>query len=65
MTSLNRKVYANRVAHYYLVKSVKPELSAFLRGFYQVIPHHIISVLDADELEFLMGGCPDIDLDDW
>ena len=44
---------------------MKPEIEAMNRGFYQVIPHEILSVFDTDELDFLMNGQPEISVEDW
>ena len=37
---------------------------AFLDGFHDLIPSELISIFDAQELELLISGLPDIDLDD-
>ena len=44
---------------------MKEEIKEFLRGFYSVIPLKVISVFDLDELDFIMSGIPEIDIDDW
>merc|ERR1712096_166134 len=38
--------------------------SAFLKGFYQVIPFKLISMFDEQELELLISGLPTIDVAD-
>jgi hypothetical protein len=45
--------------------SIRPQLESFLRGFYEVLPSDLLSVFDYQELELLMCGLPEIDLDDW
>lgn len=65
VTNENKKQYGKKIARYYLSKDVKIEVREFLKGFYQVIPHNVISVFDNDELEFLMSGAPEISIDDW
>jgi E3 ubiquitin-protein ligase HUWE1 len=65
VTQETRRSYARLVAKYYLAREVKTELKEFMKGFYQVIPQNVISVFDPDEIEFLMGGAPEIDIDDW
>ena len=65
MTQENRKLYARKVAKYYLIKEVQEELKEFTRGFYQVLPSNIISVFDEDELDFIIKGVPHLSLDDW
>ena len=43
---------------------VKEPLEALLEGFYDVIPKDKVSIFTADELELLMSGKPDFDVDD-
>ncbi|KAL3120549.1 hypothetical protein niasHT_007841 [Heterodera trifolii] len=40
------------------------QLNAFLDGFYEVIPKKLISIFNEQELELLVSGLPDIDIDD-
>jgi E3 ubiquitin-protein ligase HUWE1 len=35
-----------------------------LEGFHDLVPPELISIFDAQELELLISGLPDIDLDD-
>jgi E3 ubiquitin-protein ligase HUWE1 len=37
----------------------------FKKGFYEVIPKQLLSVFDCDELDFLLGGSPEINIGDW
>ena len=37
----------------------------FLEGFYALVPQEIISIFNENELELLISGMPDIDVDDW
>ena len=34
-------------------------------GFYQVLPHALVSVFDFQELELLLCGMPELNLGDW
>jgi E3 ubiquitin-protein ligase HUWE1 len=36
----------------------------FLRGFYELVPREDISIFNYKELELLIAGLPDFDLDD-
>ena len=40
------------------------QIDAFLDGFHELVPPELISIFDAQELELLISGLPDIDLDD-
>ena len=40
------------------------QIDSFLQGFHELIPPELISIFDAHELELLISGLPEIDLDD-
>ena len=65
VTEKNKKDYVKRVARYYLMKQVSTESKEFIKGFLQVIPRNLISVFDADDLDFLICGAPEINVEDW
>ena len=44
--------------------SIKKQLNAFLEGFYEIIPKRLISIFNEHELELLISGLPNIDIDD-
>lgn len=46
-------------------KRVQEQFKAFLEGFNQLIPQELINVFDERELELLIGGIAEIDVDDW
>lgn len=39
-------------------------MDAFLRGFYSIIPKDLIKIFDAGELQLLISGLQNIDIDD-
>lgn len=39
-------------------------LGAFLEGFYDIIPKRLISIFNEQELELLISGLPNIDIED-
>jgi hypothetical protein len=39
-------------------------LNAFLEGFYDIIPKRLISIFNEQELELLISGLPNIDIED-
>lgn len=43
---------------------IQPQIRAFLEGFHELIPPDSIKFFDAKELELLISGLPNIDLDD-
>jgi hypothetical protein len=40
------------------------QIDAFLDGFHELVPAELISIFDASELELLISGLPEFDLDD-
>ena len=47
-----------------MTNKIKSQVSSFLEGFYEIIPKHLISIFDCRELELLISGMPDIDIED-
>ena len=46
-------------------RRVEDQFKAFIEGFHDLIPADLITVFDERELELLIGGIADIDVDDW
>lgn len=65
VTEENKQDYVKRIVEYKLQTSVKEQMANFLQGFYALIPVELISIFDEQELELLISGLPDIDVDDW
>ena len=43
----------------------REQLNAMLHGLYEVVPQHLIQVFDYQELELMLNGLPQINLEDW
>ncbi|KAL2314487.1 E3 ubiquitin-protein ligase ptr1 [Schizosaccharomyces pombe] len=65
VTELNKQNYVNRMVDYKLRESVKDQLKSLLDGFSDIIPSHLIQIFNEQELELLISGLPEIDIDDW
>ena len=65
VTEENKEEYVRKVIEYRLTGSVQEQLDSFLQGFYDIVPTELISVFDEGELELLISGMPDVDVDDW
>lgn len=65
VTNENIGEYVELVLKHRLLGRMRDQLTAFLVGFYDVIPEALLSVFDFQELELLMCGLPQIDLSDW
>lgn len=57
--------YLEACLKYKLMDRVKPQMNELLLGFFDVIPEPLLTIFDFQELELLMCGLPEIDMDDW
>ena len=57
----NKFEYVQKKAYYKLYLSIKKQVDAFLKGFYDIIPKELIQIFDSKELELLISGLPTID----
>ncbi|KZP31501.1 HECT-domain-containing protein [Athelia psychrophila] len=65
VTEDNKSEYVDCVVEYRIAKRVEAQFTAFQEGFREVIPQELIDVFDERELELLIGGMSEIDMDDW
>ncbi|GAA5814056.1 hypothetical protein MFLAVUS_007546 [Mucor flavus] len=65
VTEENKKEYVNLVTEWRIHKRVEEQFKAFKEGFNQLIPQDLVNVFDERELELLIGGIAEIDVDDW
>ncbi|KAF9521135.1 hypothetical protein BS47DRAFT_1357065 [Hydnum rufescens UP504] len=65
VTEENKKEYVETVIEYRISRRVREQFDAFMSGFSELIPQELINVFDERELELLIGGMSDIDVDDW
>ncbi|VDL63048.1 unnamed protein product [Hymenolepis diminuta] len=64
VTDENKKEYVRLLCHQKMTESIRPQLDAFLNGFYSIIPKSWINIFNEQELELLISGLPKIDLED-
>ena len=64
VTDANKGEYVKLLAHHKMTASVRLQIDAFLQGFHEVVPAELISIFETPELELLMCGMPEIDIDD-
>lgn len=65
VTDDNKAEYIHARLKWTMVTSISEQLAAFLKGFYKVIPRHLLSIFDHQELELIMCGIPDLNVQDW
>lgn len=65
VTQENKKEYVDLVTEWRIQKRVEEQFRSFMTGFNELIPQELINVFDERELELLIGGIAEIDVDDW
>eukprot|EP01017_Pseudomicrothorax_dubius_P009143 TRINITY_DN1305_c0_g1_i7.p1 TRINITY_DN1305_c0_g1~~TRINITY_DN1305_c0_g1_i7.p1 ORF type:complete len:298 (+),score=80.12 TRINITY_DN1305_c0_g1_i7:66-959(+) len=64
VTEENKQDYVREICYAKMAKDIKAQIEAFLDGFHELIPAHLIAIFDSKELELMISGLPDIDLQD-
>lgn len=64
VTEENKKEYVKLVCQMKMTGAIRKQIDSFLEGFYDIIPKRLISIFDEQELELLISGLPNIDLED-
>jgi E3 ubiquitin-protein ligase NEDD4 len=65
VTNENKQEYVDLLTEWRIQKRVESQFNAFIDGFNELIPPDLVGVFDERELELLIGGIADIDVDDW
>ncbi|KAK8084761.1 hypothetical protein PG997_006032 [Apiospora hydei] len=65
VTNDNKKEYVDLMVKWRIEKRIEEQFQAFKEGFHELIPQDLINVFDERELELLIGGIAEIDVDDW
>lgn len=64
VTDGNKEEYVQLVCQMKMTGSIQKQLAAFLEGFNEIIPKKLISMFNEQELELLISGLPNVDIDD-
>ncbi|KAM6987025.1 E3 ubiquitin-protein ligase NEDD4-like [Aplochiton taeniatus] len=65
VTNDNKNEYIDLVIQWRFVNRVQKQMNAFLEGFTELIIVDLIKIFDENELELLMCGLGDVDVNDW
>ncbi|KAE8576589.1 hypothetical protein XENTR_v10004253 [Xenopus tropicalis] len=65
VTEENKEEYIRLVAEWRLSRGVEEQTQAFFEGFNEILPQQYLQYFDAKELEVLLCGMQEIDLNDW
>jgi len=64
VTNENKEEYVKLITEFKMTTAIKPQINTFLDGFHELIEPQLISMFTPSELELLISGLPDIDIDD-
>uniref|UniRef100_A0A672PCC4 E3 ubiquitin-protein ligase n=1 Tax=Sinocyclocheilus grahami TaxID=75366 RepID=A0A672PCC4_SINGR len=65
VTEENKEEYIRLVAEWRLSRGVEEQTQAFFEGFNEILPQQYLQYFDAKELEVMLCGMQEIDLNDW
>jgi E3 ubiquitin-protein ligase NEDD4 len=65
VTSENLSQYLEANLRYRMLNRTKPQLTELLLGFFDVVPEPALTIFDPNELELILCGLPEIDMNDW
>lgn len=65
VTDENKKEYVELYTQWRIVDRVQEQFRAFMDGFNELVPEDLVNVFDERELELLIGGIAEIDVEDW
>ncbi|KAF2036199.1 hypothetical protein EK21DRAFT_83903 [Setomelanomma holmii] len=65
VTEDNKQEYIRLITEHRLTGSVSEQLEHFLKGFHDIVPPDLVNIFSEQELELLISGLPDINVDDW
>ncbi|KNE55578.1 hypothetical protein AMAG_01469 [Allomyces macrogynus ATCC 38327] len=65
VTEKNKKEYVDKITEWRIVKSVEEQLNEFQLGLSELVPASVITVFGERDLELLINGLAEFDVDDW
>ena len=65
VTEENKAEFIRLLCEHRLKGRVEKQLDAFKKGLYEIVPEELLRIFDERELELLIGGLSDIDVEDW
>lgn len=54
VTEENKKEYVRLMARHVMTTAIREQISAFLQGFWDIVPRELVAILDDNELELLI-----------
>jgi E3 ubiquitin-protein ligase HUWE1 len=64
VTDETKGAYVALMCRHRMTSGIHAQIEAFLGGFHELVPPELISIFNERELELLISGLPEVDLDD-
>jgi len=64
VTNENCPEYVSLMAKHIMTNAIREQIRAFQEGFWDVVPREMVAIFHEGELELLVSGLPEIDVDD-
>lgn len=64
VTEANKREYVQLITAHRMTGAIRAQIGAFTQGFHDLVPHELVAPFNAAELELLISGLPEIDVDD-
>ena len=64
VTDENKVDYVKLISKHRMTTAIKSQIECFMDGFYEMVPPELISLFTPTELELLISGLPDVDIED-
>lgn len=61
----NKAEYVEAKVQYWIAKRTQRQMESICEGLYEIIPPNLLAVFDEKEVELLIGGISEVDIDDW
>ena len=64
VTNNNKEEYIKLLCYAKMADEIKPQIESFLEGLNDIIPAELIKIFTSKELELMISGLPEIDIED-
>lgn len=65
VTNENKEEYIELLIDWRMNTRTREQMESFKKGLFEIIPFHLFQIFDDRELELLIGGISEIDINDW
>lgn len=65
VTDVNKRAYVEALVKWRAVTRIQAQMEAIRKGLFEMVPANLLGTFEHNELEFLISGVAEIDLEDW